>query len=82
MKKYLAIYRTKDEKALQRAFIAMEKQVNLERNKLFHLEDSMVMHGIYNAETIENFTNTINNIHNNTTWNERLFVGKLKNWYY
>ena len=31
----------------------MEKQVNLERNKIFHLRVSMVMYGIYNLETIE-----------------------------
>ena len=43
----------------QRAFIAMEKQVNLERDNIFHLEDSMVMYGIYNAETIEKLINMI-----------------------
>ena len=33
----------------------MEKQVNLKRNKVFHLEVSMVMYGTYNAETMENW---------------------------
>ena len=28
--------------------------MTLQHNKLMHLEDSMVMYGIYNAETLEN----------------------------
>ena len=54
----------KGQKALKKAFIAMEKQVNLERNKSFHLEDSMVMNGIYNLETIEKFIYMIHHMHN------------------
>ena len=42
-----------------KTFIAMEKQVNLERNKIFHLEDSMVMYGIYNSEIIKKLINTL-----------------------
>ena len=72
----------KRQKALQRAFIAMEKQVKLERNKIFHLEDSMVKYGIYNSETIEKLINMIQNMYNKTIWNEKLSVGKLNNWYY
>ena len=29
----------------------MENKVDLQCNKLIHIEDSMVMYGIYNAET-------------------------------
>ena len=43
----------KRQKALQRVFIAKAKQVNFERNKIYHLEDSVVKYGIYNSETIE-----------------------------
>ena len=39
------------------------------------------MYGIYNLETIEKLINTIHHMHNKTTWNENLFVGKLKYWY-
>ena len=48
----------------------MEKQVYLERNKIFLLEDSMTMYGIYNLETIEKLNNMKNHMHNKTTWNE------------
>ena len=53
----------KRQKALQRAFIAMEKQVNLERNRIFHLEDSMAIYGIYNSEAIEKLINMIQHMH-------------------
>ena len=61
--------------------MAMENQVNLERNKMFHLEDSMIIYGIYNSDTLEKLINTVHKMHNKTTWNGKLFVGKLHNWY-
>ena len=38
----------KRQAALEKAFVTMQNQVNLERNTIFHLEDSIVMYGIYN----------------------------------
>ena len=32
----------------------------------------MVMYGIYNSDTLEKLINTVNEIHNTTTWNEKL----------
>ena len=40
------------------------------------LEDSMVMYGIYNAETLEQLMNTVHCIHNTTSSNEKLFTGQ------
>ena len=70
---------TKRQKALQKAFMAMENQINLEQNKIFHLENSMVMHGIYNSDTLKKLTKIVHKMHNATTWNEKLFVGILNN---
>ena len=36
----------------------MEKQIYLEETTFFHLEDSLVMYGIYNSETVEKLINT------------------------
>ena len=41
----------------------------------------MVMYGIYNLDTLENLINTVHKMHNQTTWNEKIFVGKLNQWY-
>ena len=57
----------KRHKALQKAFNAMERKVNLKRNKVFHLENSEVMNSIYNAETIERLVNTLEKMQNKTT---------------
>ena len=55
----------------------MENKVNFQCNKLIHLEDSMIMHVIYNAEALEKLIITVHQMHNITTPNERLFAGKL-----
>ena len=44
----------------------MENKVNLERNKISHLEDSVVMHSIYNSDTLEKLINTVHKMHNRT----------------
>ena len=41
-----------------------------------HLEDSMVMHGIYNAEILQQLINTVQCIHNTTSSNKKLFAGQ------
>ena len=46
-----------------------------------HLEDSMVMYGIYSAETLENLIDIVHHIHNITTPNEKIFAGQLKTAY-
>ena len=71
----------KRQKALKKAWVAMENQVNLERNKIFYLEDSMVMYDIYNSNTLEKLFSTVHKMHNKTTWNEKLFVVKFNNCY-
>ena len=39
------------------------------------------MHGIYNAETLENLINTVYSMHNSTTEIEKLFAGELNTAY-
>ena len=41
----------------------------------------MVMHGIYNSDTLEKLISTVHKMHNKTTWNEILFMGELNKWY-
>ena len=55
----------------------MKRKTNLKRNKIFHFEDSMIMHGIYNAQTVENLVNTLEKRHNKTILNWKLFADKL-----
>ena len=45
--------------ALDKTVVAMENKLNLQCNKLIHLEDSTVMYGLYNAETLEKLITTV-----------------------
>ena len=59
------------QKASKKTFVAMENQVNLQRNKIFHLKDSMIMYGIYNWDILEKLTDTVHKMHNKVTWNKK-----------
>ena len=67
----------KRNKALHKAIKAMDSKTTIQCNKLMQLENSMLMYGIYNAETLEKLINTVHNIHNTTSLHERLFAGEL-----
>ena len=41
----------------------------------------MVMYCIYNSDTLEQLIDTVHYMHNQTTWNEKLFAGKIHYWY-
>ena len=71
----------KRQKALHKAVNAIDNKVDLQRNKIFHLEDSMVMYGMYNSDTLEDLIDTVHKVHNRTIWNEKLFSGQIDNWY-
>ena len=67
------------QKSLHKVFMAMENKVNLERIRVFYIEDSMVMYAIYNSDTLEQSINIVHKMHNKTTWNEKLFVWHIWN---
>ena len=66
------------QKPIGKAFEAVEINVHLTKIRLLHLEDSMVMYGIYNAASIKNIIETIDN---NTSWNEKLSSAKIEHCY-
>ena len=66
---------------MHKAVNAIDNKVDLQHNKILHLEDSVVMYGIYNSDTLEDLIDTVHKLHNRTTWNEKLFSGQIDNWY-
>ena len=54
----------------------MSNQVNIQCNKLMKLDNTMLMYGIYNAETLEKLIKTVHEIHNATSSHEKLFAGE------
>ena len=65
----------KCEDTLQKTMTAMNNGVNFQCNKLLKLDNTMLMYGIYNAETLGRLINTVQEIHNVTS-HKRLFAGE------
>ena len=42
----------------------MKNKVDIQHNKIFHLEDSMVMYGVYSSDTLEELIKTVHKLHN------------------
>ena len=68
----------KRQKDSHKAVHTMENKVDIQCNKIFHLEDSMDMYGIYNSNTLEALIDTVHRLHNQSTWNEKLFAGQIE----
>ena len=54
----------------------MNSKADFQCNKLMKLDDTMLMYGIYNAETLEKLMKAVHEIHNNTPSHEKLFAGE------
>ena len=66
----------KHNKALHKAVKAVNNKATIQCNKLMQLENSMLIYGIYNVETLEKLITTVHNIHNTASSHERLFAGQ------
>ena len=71
----------KQERALQQAMHTMNKRVNIEQNRVFHLEDSMIMYSIYNVDTLEKLIEMVHKMNNKCVWFERLYAGHVNKWF-
>ena len=54
----------------------MESKTTILHNKLMQLENSMLICGIYNAETLEKLISTVHHIYNTTSSHKGLFAGQ------
>ena len=70
----------KRHKALHKAVAVMNKKMDIQCNGIHHLEDSMIMYGVYNSDTLKDLIDSVHRMQNFTTWNEKTFAGKLHNW--
>ena len=62
--------------ALHKAVNAMNNQANKQCNKLMKLDGTMLLYGIYNAETLEKLIRTVHEIHNRTSSHGKVFMGE------
>ena len=54
----------------------MSISTDAQRNRLMHLENTLVMYGIYNAETLEKLVKTVHALHSRQSLYESLFAGQ------
>ena len=76
-----SILQHKQEKALQQAMHTMNKRASIEQNRVFHLEDSMIMYGVYNADTLEKLIQMVHKINTKSVWFEKLYAGHVNKWF-
>ena len=70
----------KRHKALTKAVNIMNEKADLQHYRVYHLEDIMIMYGKYNSDTLMDLINTVHHMQNLTSWKEKMFVGKMKEW--
>ena len=54
----------------------MSNQASVQCNRLMKLDNTMLMYGIYNTETLDKLINAVHEIHNVTSSHEKIFVGE------
>ena len=54
----------------------MSVSTDMHRNKLMHLENTLIMYGIYNAETLEKLIKTVHLLYDHQSMYESLFAGQ------
>ena len=67
-------------KALQKAVNVLNSKTNIDLNRVYHLEDTMIMYSKYNSDPLMEFFNMVHQVQNVTIWKEKVFVSKMKGW--
>ena len=70
----------KRQKALQKAVNIINSKAEIDHNRVYHLEDTMIMHGKYNLDTLMDLIKTVHQMQNVTTWKEKIFVSEMNEW--
>ena len=70
----------KRHKALHKAVNVINTKIDMDHNRVYHLEDTMIMYGKYNSDALMDSIKIVHKMHSVTTWKEKIFVGKMNNW--
>ena len=70
----------KGHKALHKAVKVIKKRTDMQCNRVYHLEDTIIMYGTYDSDKLMNLIETVHKMHNNTTWKEKIFAGTMNKW--
>ena len=70
----------KRHKALQKAVNIINSKSEIDHNRVYHLEDTMIMYGKYNSDTLMELVKSVYQMQNVTTWKEKIFVSEMTEW--
>ena len=70
----------KRHKALQKAVNVINSKPETDHNRVYHLEDTMIMYGKDNSDTLMELVKTVHQMQNVTTWKEKIFVSEMNEW--
>ena len=70
----------KRHKALHKAVKQINERKDLEHNRIYHVEDTVIMYGKYNSDTLMDLIEMVHKMHNLTTWKEKIFTSKMNDW--
>ena len=70
----------KRHKALQKVVNIINSRSEIDHNRVYHLEDTMIMYGKYNSDALMKLVKTVHQMQNVTTWKEKFFVSKMNKW--
>ena len=70
----------KRHKALQKTVNILSSRTGIDHNRVYHLEDTKIMYGKYNSDTLVELINVVHQMQNITTWKEKIFVSKMNDW--
>ena len=70
----------KQHKALQKVVKVLNSREGIDHNRVYHLEDTMIMYGKYNSVTLMKLVNTVYQMQNVTIWKEKIFVSEMNKW--
>ena len=68
----------KRHKALKKAAHAIDKKTDIQHNKIYHLDNTMIMYGVYNHDTLTDLIDTMHRMHNTTTFERENFCRKVE----
>ena len=66
--------------ALTKAVNGMKEKADLQHNRVYYLEDTMIMYSKYNSDMLMDLINTVHHMQHLTSWKEKMFVGKMTEW--
>ena len=70
----------KRHRALHKAIKQINERQNIEHNRTYHLEDTMIMYSKNNSDTLTNQIDMVHRMHNLTSLKEMLFAGRVNEW--